>query len=628
MSNASGLASATWDLDSLFAGGAHSAVFATFLDTLHDQLEGLRALSRGDTTAGPAPVLAPDLDDAWPSRLDAWQSCAAALEEAASYAECLAAADTDDIHAKQLLARLDELAAQLKAIEVDLERGLLALTASHFQRLLDTDAVRPIAFALTERRQVAAVKMPAEQERLVEQLASDGYHAWGRLYGHLAGSLRAPADGAPAGGGDRGGIARQQLSMGQLVHRLEDPRGDVRRRAQAQLEATWAQVEDQAAMALNHQAGFRLAVYRARGWQSVLQEPLQLNRMTADSLEAMWAAVAAGAANLTPYLARKAKLLGADGVYWHDQFAPVGGLERSYSIQEARDYILEHFRSFSSGLAAFAEHAFAERWIETEDRSGKAAGGFCTHFPVSRQARIFMTFGNTFGGVTTLAHELGHAYHAWLLKDRPYFATGYPMTLAETASTFCEALITDAALAGAETGAARLALLGSMADEAVTMMMNLRSRFLFETDFFEHRRAAPLRAEELSELMVDAQRRAFCGALAPDGYHPRFWASKLHFYITEYPFYNFPYVFGFLFSNGIYARAKAEGTGFAGAYAAMLEDTGSMTCEALAAAHLGVDLREPDFWEAAVASVLAVVPQFLSAADHSISSESTSSTNS
>jgi oligoendopeptidase F len=224
-----------------------------------------------------------------------------------------------------------------------------------------------------------------------------------------------------------------------------------------------------------------------------------------------------------------------------------------------------------------------------------------------------MTFGRTFGGVSTLAHELGHAYHAWLLRELPYFATSYPMTLAETASTFCENLVMDGALTTA-TGDHRLSLLGKIGDEAVTMLMNLRARFLFETAFFENRRKQPLTADELSELMVVAQREAYKNGLAENGYHRLFWASKLHFYITNMPFYNFPYVFGYLFSSGLSARASVEGNSFAATYAKMLGDSGMMTCEELALRYLGEDITQTAFWENAVDKVLQVVPLFVEAA--------------
>ena len=648
----------------------------------------------------------------WVGLVEAWQARAAELNQAYSFVECLAAADTADAVATQLGGRLDALEATLKSVEVALDQRLLALTDDAWQRLCGEPELAPIRFLLERRRALARRKMDAAREALAETLATTGYHAWGRLYDKLAGSLRAEVATAGEGREPTAG-----LSIGQLVHRLEDADRGVRAEAFQRLEGAWRSVQDLAAMALNSQAGFRLSLYAGRGWDSILWEPLHVNRLRRETLEAMWSAVAAKSSGLLPYLEAKASYLGLDRMRWADLLAPVGQTgangngedayakrgavtgvpgtatggrasvhdergnptgergnptgergnahgtrghgrsepgspignrgtptgersdphgepddahctagasgtagghspaegQRQFSYPAAADYILRQFGAFSGELEQFARRAFSGRWIEVEDRSGKAAGGFCTDLPLSGETRIFMTFGGTFGGVSTLAHELGHAYHAWLLRDRPYFATIYPMALAETASTFCETLIMDAALDAAGP-AEELALLGNIGDEAVTMLMNLRARFLFECAFFDRRSAGPLTADELSALMVEAQRAAYCDALAPDGYHPLFWASKLHFYITSMPFYNFPYVFGYLFSNGLSARARAEGAGFAPAYARLLRDTGSMTCEELAQRHLGVDLSQPAFWEGAVDRVLEVVPRFIAAA--------------
>ena len=565
---------------------------------------------------------------AWVGLVVAWQARAAELAQAYSFVECVAAADTADAVATQLGGRLDALEATLKSVEVALDQRLLALTDDAWQRLCGEPELAPIRFLLDRRRALARRKMDAARETLAETLATNGYHAWSRLYDKLAGSLRAEV--ATAGEGEE---PTAGLSIGQLVHRLEDGDRGVRAEAFQRLEGAWRSVQDLAAMALNSQAGFRLSLYAGRGWDSILWEPLHVNRLRRETLEAMWSAVAAKSSGLLPYLEAKAAYLGLDRMRWADLLAPVGQTganrtagaagtagghspaegQRQFSYPAAADYILRQFGAFSGELEQFARRAFSGRWIEVEDRSGKAAGGFCTDLPLSGETRIFMTFGGTFGGVSTLAHELGHAYHAWLLRDRPYFATIYPMALAETASTFCETLIMDAALDAAGP-AEELALLGNIGDEAVTMLMNLRARFLFECAFFDRRSAGPLTADELSALMVEAQREAYCDGLAPDGYHPLFWASKLHFYITNMPFYNFPYVFGYLFSNGLSARARAEGAGFAPAYARLLRDTGSMTCEELAQRHLGVDLSQPAFWEGAVDRVLEVVPRFIAAA--------------
>ena len=584
----------TWDLEVIFAGGSTSSEFADFLARLD---EGI------DTLAGQVADLGEQPAD-WRAVVDGWQQRSAELGQAYSFVECLAAADTGDAVATQLGGRLDAVDARLKTIEVEIDKRLLALSDDLWQHLLTVEPLASVAFFLDRQRAMARRKMDPQRETLAETLAVNGYHAWGRMYDKLAGSLRAQVreDGQPA-----------ELSMGQLVHRLEDPDGRVRRGAFRLLEEAWRGVQDLAAMALNSQAGFRRTLYAGRGWQSILWEPLHLNRLRPETLQAMWDAIAAKSAALLPYLEAKARLLKIDRMRWADLVAPVANSERRLDYPAAADYIVDRFAAFGSELGDFARHAFTQRWIEVEDRPGKAAGGFCTDLPLSRQTRIFMTYGGTFGGATTLAHELGHAYHAWLLRDRPYFATHYPMALAETASTFCETLIMDAAL-DAAAGEQELALLGNIADEAVMMLMNLRSRFLFETAFFERRADGPLTADELNELMVSAQREAYCGGLAEEGYHPLFWASKLHFYITTMPFYNFPYVFGYLFSNGLSALARREGPQFAAAYARLLQDTGSMTCEELAQRHLGEDLTASTFWESAVDRVLEVVPRFTRAA--------------
>ena len=584
----------TWDLEVIFAGGSDSPELAEFLSRLE---QGLEALAAQVAVLGEAPR-------EWAEAIDAWQQRAAEIAQAYSFVECLAAADTADAVATQLGGRLDAMDARLKTIEVEIDKRMLRLSDTAWSRVGEQPGPAACAFFLQRQRTLARRKMDPERESLAETLAANGYHAWSRLYDKLAGSLRAEVS-------DDG--LRRSLSMGQLVHRLEDSDRAVRAAAFQGMEQAWRGVQDLAAMALNSQAGFRLSLYAGRGWDSILWEPLHLNRLRRETLDAMWAAIAARSAGLLPYLQAKARLLEVDRMRWADLVAPVARSERRFDYAAAADYIVERFAAFGGDLGEFAQHAFAERWIEVEDRPGKAAGGFCTDLPLSRQTRIFMTFGRTFGGVSTLAHELGHAYHAWLLRDRPYFATGYPMALAETASTFCETLIMDAAL-DAASGAEELVLLGNIGDEAVAMLMNLRARFLFEVAFFEARERGPLTAAELGELMVTAQREAYCDGLAADGYHPLFWASKLHFYITGMPFYNFPYVFGYLFSNGLSARARSEGAGFAASYARLLQDTGAMTCEELAERHLGEDLTRTSFWEAAVDRVMEVVPRFTRAA--------------
>ena len=575
----------TWDLESIFAGGSTSADFQGFVASLEQDVANASDQVR-------------DLDDGTQDDsfiqmvlLDV-QEVSQRLEEAFAFAGCLRAQDTSDGVAGQWMARMDALAASLKALGASLSAFTANLPEKRWRSITEEAELAPVAFLLSRERDLARRKLEPYTEGLVEELAADGYHAWDRQYTTLAGSLRAKIkiDGE-----------QRRLSMGQLAVRLEEPKRTDRKDAFEALEGAWRPVAGLAAGALNSQAGFRLTWYR----------------MEARSLEAMWEVVADGAERLVPYLQAKARLIGLDAPCWYDVQAPVGADEGTLSFDAAAESILDCFNSHDPKLRAFAEHAFRSRWIEAADREGKAAGGFCTSLPIRRETRIFMTYGGTFGGATTLAHELGHAYHSWVLRDRPYYATCYPMTLAETASTFCEGLLISAALDQATEPGVRLRLLDRVLEEAVSMLMNLRSRFLFDIEFYRKRVDSPLTAAELDELMLEAQRRAYCDALAEDGYHPLFWASKLHFYFTDAPFYNFPYVTGYLLASGLAARAAKQGPGFAADYRRLLADTGVRTCEELAFDHLGVDLGQPEFWQAAIDRPLSRVEEFVKLAESS-----------
>jgi oligoendopeptidase F len=348
----------------------------------------------------------------------------------------------------------------------------------------------------------------------------------------------------------------------------------------------------------------------------VLQEPLQINRMSEATLQAMWAAIEESRPVLVSYLERKAKLLGVDKLDWHDVEAPIGSATRTIAYDEAAALIVEQFRSFSPELADFSQQAFQDGWIEAEDRAGKRPGGFCTAFPKTGQTRIFMTYSGTASNLSTLAHELGHAYHQHVMNDLPPLSQEYAMNVAETASTFAELIVSDCALKAAVDEEEKLGLLEDKIQRSVAFFMNIYARFLFETRFYERRRQGLVSVEELGELMEAAQREAYCDTLGEA--HPHFWASKLHFYLTDVPFYNFPYTFGYLFSAGIYARALQEGPTFRERYDALLRDTGRMSVEQLAAKHLGVNVEEIDFWREAVALTAVDVQQFIAMTEDAI----------
>lgn len=587
-----------WEIDSIFPGGSGSEEYAAFtaqisrdLDTSGEALTHLpSSLSNGSC---------PD----WAAWIGELQRIAEHIHLAEVYALCLVSQDVEDAKGAAIAAAGNVLKSRWEILLASLESFSIRQSDHDWEQLMTSGGMREIRFFLDEIRRIARAKMPEEQEKLTLELAVNGYHAWNLLYEKMAGDLRVEIE-------EKG--EKKHISLGQNAARMSHPDRAVRRDAFRKLEDAWQSRAELAAMALNSQAGFRLSIYHRRKWDSPLHEPLLHCRMKQETLDAMWAAVADGGRTITEYITAKKRLLGIDRFCWYDQEAPTGRADRTFTFREAGDFIVQHLGSFSEEMAQFSRRVIDQRWVEAENRAGKRDGGWCSRVPIRKQARIFMTFANSYDSLSTLAHELGHAYHGFVLKDVPPFAQHYPMTLAETASIFNELRVADAALAATDHREEKLALLDQRLQSALAFFCNIRARYLFDCRFYEERKQGIVERQRLSEIMTGAQRDSFFGLLDErEGYHPLFWASKLHFFITDAPFYNFPYTFGFLFAKGVYDRALKEGTAFAPRYRALLADTGRMTTEDVARKHLGVDLTRREFWDSAVARATADVEPFV-----------------
>lgn len=579
-----------WDLEVFFRGGSQSPDFAAYLDQVEKDIADLHeAIGKGETDVEHHSAL-----------IAAIQSIAVRLKQAGSFTSCLSAQNMKDEHAVLASGRVKAIAASYHGALTKWEEQLLKIPGDVWEALLQRDEHADIAYPLEERRRRAKEKLAPEQEVLANDLAVDGYHGWQELYNAVVGRIKIEVE-------HEGKL--QQLSVGQTANLLSHADRDVRESVFAKWEEAWANQAELCAQALNHLGGFRLQLYRHRGWDNILKEPMEINRMSERTLNAMWEAINNRKDRLLAYLQRKAKLLGVEKLSWVDVGAPLGSVSKEIPYDEAAAFIQEQFARFSPQLQEMTATAFADRWIEAEDRPGKRPGGFCTSFPVSGQSRIFMTYAGTTSNVSTLAHELGHAFHQHVMSGLPPMAQNYAMNVAETASTFAETIVTDAAVKVAGTGEERLALLEDKIQQTVAYFMNIQARFLFEQRFYAERKQGLVSVGRLNQLMEEAQREAYCDALA--SYEPHFWASKLHFYITSYPFYNFPYTFGYLFSLSLYARSLQEGAAFEQKYIKLLRDTGRLPVEELAKRHLGVEMSEVDFWQQAVDLAVADIEEFL-----------------
>jgi oligoendopeptidase F len=570
-----------WDLDVFFPGGSDSVQLREHLDQL------VPKIARFEESVQQFQV---------PQSLSDAQGIVNILEEikeirlhigqARSFIGCLLAQNTKDKKASLLQAEVSTITASFSTATQKFQKDLTKTEDTVWSGLLETETLSTFAFILDEWRTQAKQKLSEEEESLITALTADGYEAWGNLYNAVVGEMKVKVtmDGE-----------EKELSVGQANNLRSNPDEKVRKEAFDALEEAWAEKEDLFAKILNHLAGFRLQVYKKRGWENVLQEPLAINRMKQETLDAMWGAISKHKQPFVTYLNQKAKLLGKEKIQYHDLNAPVSSSSQKLSYQDAAEFILKHFGQFGSELEAFSRKAFEEGWIEAEDRPNKRVGGFCTSMPMSEQSRIFMTYSGTIGNMATLAHELGHGFHSYAMKSVHGLNRQYAMNVAETASTFAEMIVFDAAVKETTSDEEKIYLLEEKVKRSMMFYMGIHSRFLFETRFYEERKKGMVSAARLNELMVEAQQEAYGGALDTTDAHS--WANTLHFYITYTPFYNFPYTFGYLFSMSIYAKALEEGQGFEEKYMALLRDTASMTAEELAMKHLGEDITQEAFWE-------------------------------
>ncbi|MCZ8537009.1 M3 family oligoendopeptidase [Paenisporosarcina quisquiliarum] len=588
--------SEVWDLDVFFKGGSSSPELREHLNALTAKLDAFeKTLSTFEVPTGESDAAKIS------SIIEETKQVAENLSQAGAVVGCYLAQDTTDKQANLLQGEIGSLGARFSSSMLVVQQQLSKTEETLWTSLMNDEQLKEFAFVLNEWRDEAKELLSEKEEDMITALGVDGYHGWGQLYDLLVGDVkvRVTVDGE-----------EKEFSVGQASNLSSHPDAKVRKESFEALEQAWTAKEEFFAKTLNHMAGFRLAVYKKRGWDSILKEPLQMNRMKQQTLDAMWGAITAHKAPFVEYLKRKAELVGADAMHWYDLDAPVTESTQKVSYQQGAEFILKHFGKFGPELEKFSRQAFEDEWIEAEDRPNKRPGGFCTGMPMSQQSRIFMTYSGTMSNVATLAHELGHAFHSYALRPVHWMNRQYAMGVAETASTFAEMIVADAAVKEATTADEKLALLEDKIQRSVAFFMNIHARFLFETRFYDERKKGIVSAARLNTLMEEAQREAFGDGLGE--VHPHFWASKLHFYITRVPFYNFPYTFGYLFSLSIYAKAIEEGSSFEEKYIALLQDTAIMSVEDLAMKHLGEDITQHAFWEKGIALCIKDVEEFLS----------------
>jgi len=458
----------------------------------------------------------------------------------------------------------------------------------------DSELVREHEYALQRFAQMANHLMGEEAEELAAVLGNTGGNAWAQLHSALI-SRETIAATLP---GKEGG----QYNVAELKQLQSDPDREVRKAAyEAEVELLSGNEVSYAA-AMNSIKGQVLELSKRRGWESPLAQSLFTNAMSRGSLDAMQQAVRESFPVFRRYMKAKAKFLGRENLAWYDLFAPVSiGEPQEFSWNEAREFVIDNFSSYSPRLAEFAARAFDERWMDAPSKKGKVNGAYCMRVVGRKESRILLNFGGTLDDVFTIAHELGHGFHndSMFRFGRTTLQASTPMTLAETASIFCETIVMNAMLKEA-SDTSKLAILEQDLVGANQVVVDIDSRFRFEDAVFNRRAERELSVGEMKEIMLQAQEDTYGEGVDPQARHDLMWAHKGHYYSAGRSYYNYPYTFGLLFGLGLYSVFGREPEGFQERYEKLLASTG-MAPAADLAREFGIDIEDVEFWRGSLA---------------------------
>ena len=452
-------------------------------------------------------------------------------------------------------------------------------------------------FALREDAEQARHMVPAEMEKHLLRMSLNGGDAWAKMKDRLMGTLTCELNG-------------KSYPLPAVRGMAYDPDPEVRKAAYEAELASYKKVEDAMAFAISCIKGECITLCELKNYPDPLTMQLIESRMDHETLDAMWGAIREYLPDFRRYMRRKAELLGhKNGLPFYDLFAPMGESSKQYTIEEARELLVKTFNEINPDMGAFIDNAFEQRWIDVYPREGKQGGAFCSGNYDRDLSRILTNFMGSFSDVCTLAHELGHAWHNRCLQVKPQLMTSYPMPLAETASIFNETLLMHIVRKNADEKT-KFTLLESVLQDATQTIVDIYSRFLFESALFEARKTHIPTAKELNQMMLDAQEGAYGEGLDPEIRNSGMWVCKGHYYYNSRHFYNFPYAFGHLFGLGVFKKYQEEGAAFLPKYNALLASCGSDTIPNVCAS-VGIDVRSKDYWRSALDVLRAEVDEFI-----------------
>lgn len=526
------------------------------------------------------------------------------LSKLIDFAELTVNVDTKNDKALKNLEILQVKAASTAEHNSKLQRWIGEI--SDIDAIIESSSkLKEHSFQIKEIVDKSKYLLSNSEEAVIAKMKNTGSNSWAKLKDLLASTLKVDIelDGE-----------NKQLPLTVIRNMAYESDRELRKKAYEAELASYYKIEDSVAACLNGIKGEVITVSDMRGFESPLQETLVKSRMDEETLEAMLTAMKESFPAFRRYYRKKGELLGSKkGLPFFDLFAPVGETDKKFTYEEGQKFVVDNFRTFSDNLADFAQKAIDNSWIDVKPRDGKVAGAFCQNIHAIGESRIMLNYGDTFSDVVTMAHELGHGFHGECLLNESILNSDYPMPIAETASTFCETIVKKAAVKNASKEEA-FSILETEVGDCGQVIVDIYSRFLFESEVFKRRKESSLNAGELNEIMLWAQKEAYGDGLDVEYLHPYMWIPKPHYYYASYNFYNFPYAFGLLFAKGLYAEYIKRGKEFAKDYEKLLSVTGKNKIADITKL-MGIDVHSVDFWRSSLKTIEEDINKFIELSD-------------
>jgi len=583
-----------WDLTNVYPS-LESKEFKNAVKEYKSLLDKLERFYKSKLSKASAKTSPKELGSLLGKSVDQFNAIAELSGTINAYIYSFVTTNSRDKTAMRLLSEYEQIEVRQSKITTQFRAWVGKLGRKLDQAIEKNPSAEAHAFTLKETRDQAKYMMSEAEEILAAEMSLSGGNAFGKLQGTVTSQLTVDfeLDGKT-----------QKLPMPALINLRSHPDEATRHRAYDAENQAWEGVKETLAASLNGVKGETNTLYKKRGRKDALHSAIDAARMDRKTLDAMMGAMKDSFPMFRKYFKAKAKKLGKEKLAWWDIYAPMGRTDKVYSYEEARDFILNYFGKFSPDLRSMTETAFKNNWIDAEQREGKRGGAFCMGVPAVKESRILSNFDGSFDQVSTLAHELGHAFHNYCAykAGKTELQQNTPATLAETASIMCQTMITEAILASTKDPQEELAVLEAQLINAAGIIVDIYSRFLFEKEVLERREQSELSADDFNEIMERAQKATYGDGLDERYLQKFMWTWKPHYYSPGFSFYNFPYAFGLLFATGLYAIYEKRGAEFVPDYKNLLASTGEASAAKLAK-RFGIDITKKKFWEDSLAII-------------------------